>query len=56
MVFDLELIKKIYSTLPAKVEAARKLVGKPLTLTEKFYMHTYPALYQLRPITGVKIM
>jgi len=40
MVFDLELIKKIYSELPAKVAAARKLVGKPLTLTEKIlYAH-----------------
>ena len=40
MVFDLDLIKKIYSELPGKVEAARKLVGKPLTLTEKIlYTH-----------------
>src|SRR6187455_1037490 len=45
MVFDLELIKKIYSELPAKVEAARKLVGKPLTLTEKIlYAHLSGAL------------
>ena len=40
MVFDLELIKKIYSELPAKVAAARNLVGKPLTLSEKIlYAH-----------------
>ncbi len=40
MVFDLDLIKKIYSELPAKVAAARKLVGKPLTLSEKIlYAH-----------------
>jgi aconitate hydratase len=40
MVFDLELIKKLYSDLPVKVEAARKLVGKPLTLSEKIlYAH-----------------
>src|SRR6187455_3865776 len=45
MVFDLELIKKIYSQLPAKVEAARKLVGKSLTLTEKIlYAHLSGAL------------
>jgi len=47
MVFDLDLIKKLYSGLPAKVEAARKLVGKPLTLSEKIlYAHlsgTLPA-------------
>jgi aconitate hydratase len=40
MVFDLDLIKKLYSELPAKVEAARKLVGRPLTLSEKIlYAH-----------------
>ena len=40
MVFDLDLIKKIYSELPGKVAAARKLVGKPLTLSEKIlYAH-----------------
>src|SRR6185503_15443636 len=40
MVFDLDLIKKLYSGLPAKVEAARKLVGHPLTLSEKIlYSH-----------------
>ncbi|CAN5213429.1 aconitate hydratase [soil metagenome] len=40
MVFDLEMIKRLYETLPAKVEAARKLTGRPLTLTEKIlYAH-----------------
>jgi aconitate hydratase len=40
MVFDLEMIKRLYSGLPAKVEAARKLTGRPLTLTEKIlYAH-----------------
>jgi len=40
MVFDLDLIKRIYSALPAKVAAARKLVARPLTLSEKIlYTH-----------------
>src|SRR5271170_5635127 len=40
MVFDLDLIKKLYGKLPAKVDAARKLVGKPLTLADKIlYAH-----------------
>src|ERR1700730_11453168 len=40
MVFDLDLIKKIYTGMPAKVETARKLTGKPLTLSEKIlYSH-----------------
>lgn len=42
MVFDLELINKVYSEMPGKIEAARKLVGKPLTLAEKIlYSHLY---------------
>ncbi|MBI2270156.1 MAG: aconitate hydratase [Bacteroidetes bacterium] len=45
MAFDLEMIKKVYAGLPAKVAAARKLVGKPLTLTEKIlYAHLAEAL------------
>jgi aconitate hydratase len=30
MVFDLELIKKVYAAMPEKVAEARKLVGRPL--------------------------
>ena len=45
MVFDLDLIKKVYEELPAKVAAARKLVGRPLTMTEKIlYSHLHGAL------------
>src|SRR3984885_10159633 len=42
MVFDLDLIKKLYAGMPAKVDAARSLVGKPLTLAEKIlYSHLF---------------
>jgi aconitate hydratase len=42
MAFDLQLIEKTYSSLPGKVAAARKLVGRPLTLAEKIlYTHTF---------------
>ncbi|MFZ1528064.1 MAG: aconitate hydratase [Ferruginibacter sp.] len=42
MAFDLDMIKKLYSNFPARVEAARKAVGKPLTLTEKIlYAHLW---------------
>ena len=42
MAFDIEMIRKVYAELPAKVAAARKLVGKPLTLTEKIlYTHLH---------------
>jgi len=45
MVFDLELIRKIYAELPGKVKAARKLTGKPLTMTEKIlYSHLHDNL------------
>jgi aconitate hydratase len=42
MAYDIEMIKKVYEEMPAKIEAARKLVGKPLTLTEKIlYTHLH---------------
>ena len=40
MAFDIEMIRGLYSTMPAKIEQARKLLGRPLTLTEKIlYSH-----------------
>ena len=42
MAFDIEMIKEVYKHLPSKVEAARKLIGRPLTLTEKIlYAHLH---------------
>ncbi|WP_132054306.1 aconitate hydratase [Pseudocnuella soli] len=47
MLFDLDLIEKVYNDLPAKIYAARQLLKRPLTLAEKIlYAHTYkPATY-----------
>jgi aconitate hydratase len=40
MIFDLDLIKKVYAEMPGKIAAARKIVNKPLTLSEKIlYSH-----------------
>ena len=40
MAFDIEMIRKVYTELPSKVAAARKLIGRPLTLSEKIlYAH-----------------
>jgi aconitate hydratase len=40
MAFDLDLIKKTYSGFEQKVNEARKLIGRPLTFTEKIlYAH-----------------
>jgi len=42
MAFDLEMIKAVYSRFGDRVEAAKKVVGKPLTLTEKIlYSHLW---------------
>ncbi|WP_332912842.1 hypothetical protein [Algoriphagus boritolerans] len=35
MAFDIEMIKAVYARFPERIAAARKAVGKPLTLTEK---------------------
>ena len=40
MAFDIEMIKAVYANYPSRVAAARKAVGRPLTLTEKIlYAH-----------------
>jgi aconitate hydratase len=45
MVFDLEMIKAVYSRFPERVEQARKLLGRPLTLTEKIlYTHLWDGM------------
>ncbi|MBP8242891.1 MAG: aconitate hydratase [Chitinophagaceae bacterium] len=45
MVFDLDLIKKTYAEMPAKVDAARKALGRPLTLAEKIlYAHLWKGI------------
>jgi aconitate hydratase len=42
MVFDLDLIKKTYAGMTAKVDAARAALGRPLTLAEKIlYAHLW---------------
>ncbi|MEK6451745.1 MULTISPECIES: aconitate hydratase [unclassified Myroides] len=42
MAFDIEMIKKVYDKMPDRVEKARQLVGRPLTLSEKIlYTHLW---------------
>jgi len=42
MAFDLNLIRSVYEKMPSRVQAARQLLGKPLTLTEKIlYSHLW---------------
>lgn len=42
MAFDIDMIKAVYEKMPSRIEAARKSVGKPLTLAEKIlYSHLW---------------
>ena len=42
MAFDIEMIKKVYGTMAERVDKARELVGRPLTLSEKIlYSHLW---------------
>jgi len=42
MAFDIEMIEGVYKNLPEKVNQARKMVGRPLTLSEKIlYSHLH---------------
>ena len=42
MVFDLDMIKGIYTRLPERVAQARKVLGRPMTLAEKIlYSHLF---------------
>ena len=40
MLFNFDMIQGVYARIPARVEAARKQLGRPLTLAEKIiYSH-----------------
>ena len=42
MAFDIEMIKKVYENIPSRVDKAREIVGRPLTLSEKIlYSHLW---------------
>ena len=42
MAFDIEMIKKVYSQMVERVDKAREITGKPLTLSEKIlYSHLW---------------
>lgn len=42
MAFDIDMIKKVYDQMAERVDAAREVVGKPLTLSEKIlYSHLW---------------
>ena len=42
MAFDIDMIKEVYANMPERVDKARELVGRPLTLSEKIlYSHLW---------------
>lgn len=42
MIFDLDMIKEVYARYPERIAAARKVLNKPLTLSEKIlYTHLW---------------
>ena len=51
MVFDLDMIQRYYESLPAKIEAAKEKLQRPLTLTEKIL---YTHLHEDSPLANYK--
>jgi aconitate hydratase len=42
MAFDIDMIRAVYEQMPARIDAARAILNRPLTLTEKIlYSHLY---------------
>lgn len=52
MVFDLELIQKIYTGICEKQKSARSKTGKPLTLAEKILYSHYDGKLKKIPVRG----
>eukprot|EP00095_Tigriopus_kingsejongensis_P010445 maker-scaffold8901_size2576-snap-gene-0.0 protein:Tk10445 transcript:maker-scaffold8901_size2576-snap-gene-0.0-mRNA-1 annotation:"aconitate hydratase" len=45
MAFDIDMIKKVYAQMAERVDKAREVVGKPLTLSEKIlYSHLWDGM------------
>ena len=54
MAFDVEMIKKVYERMVDRVDAARTIVGRPLTLAEKIlYNHLWDGKAELSYKRGV---
>ena len=54
MAFDVEMIKKVYERMVDRVDAARTIVGRPLTLAEKIlYNHLWDGKAELAYKRGV---
>ncbi len=53
MAFDIDMIKKVYAQMAERLEKAREVVGKPLTLSEKIlYNHLWDGMPKKAFIRG----
>lgn len=50
MIFDLDMIQRVYAGIKPKVEAGRQLFGRPLTLTEKILCAHFSELPKEAPV------
>jgi aconitate hydratase len=50
MIFDLDMIQRVYAGIKPKVEAGRRLYGRPLTLTEKILCAHFAELPKEPPV------
>ncbi|MCF8308347.1 MAG: aconitate hydratase [Bacteroidales bacterium] len=49
MLFDIDLVKRVYEQLPKRIDKAKEKLGRPLTLSEKIlYAHLYDFDGQLK--------
>jgi len=48
MAFDIDMIKKVYANMPSRIEAARKTLGRPLTLAEKILYSHLDAAFEVK--------
>ncbi len=51
MTFDIEMIRQIYATLPERIQHAKKVLGRPLTVSEKVL---YSHLFHDQPVNDFK--
>ena len=55
MAFDIDMIKGVYANIAERIDKARDIVGRPLTLSEKIlYAHLWRANLQ-KPLNEVRI-
>lgn len=52
MLFDLDTIKRLYSELPSRLNFARQLIKRPLTLTEKILYTHFAGPLDEAPVRG----